>query len=157
MKLTLKIACGVFLGILAAAGVYEAINIWEVQQRARMYAAQQKQEAELLKARMDRAESRLFKLSPNQALELCGLPLHETKRAAGAFRTMTYLGADSHEVTLNFQCGDDWCLLMGGMTREHDQYDLEAFAYEQYMGSDHKYHPSDAAAELKELPCLVGP
>jgi hypothetical protein len=129
--------------------------IWEAKQRVRLYIEEQKQQADAAKERLDRAESRLFKLSPNQALELCGLPLHETSN--GASPTMTYLGADSHQVTLHFFCVEKGCMLWSGMTREHDQYDLEAFAYEQYMGADHKYHPSEPAAELKELPCLLGP
>jgi hypothetical protein len=132
MMLVLTIAGGVFLGILAAALVYEGFNIWEAKQRVRLYIEEQKQQADAAKERLDRAESRLFKLSPNQALELCGLPLHETSN--GASPTMTYLGADSHQVTLHFFCVEKGCMLWSGMTREHDQYDLEAFAYEQYMG-----------------------
>jgi hypothetical protein len=48
-------------------------------------------------------------------------------------------------------------MFMNGMTRDYDQYDMDASAYESYMGSDHKYHTSERAAELKELPCLIGP
>ena len=37
MKLMLKIAGVMFGAILAAAGVYEATHIWELQRRRRMY------------------------------------------------------------------------------------------------------------------------
>jgi hypothetical protein len=111
MMLVLKIAGGVFLGILAAALVYEGFNIWEAKQRVRLYMEEQKQQADAAKERMKRADARLFKLSPNQALELCGSPLHETSN--GATRTMTYMGADSHLVTLHFSCFEKGCLLWG--------------------------------------------
>jgi hypothetical protein len=151
MMLVLKIAGGVFLGILVAALVYEAIAIWEAKQRARLYIEEQKQEVDRAKQRIDRAASRLLKLTPNEALKLCGPPLRTTSH------TMDYLGADSHTITLEFLnlAADGW--LYQGMKRDRGVYDVEPEAYENYMGADRKYNTADSVAELKELPCLIGP
>ena len=151
MKLVLKIAAGVFLGVFAAFCVYIGIDSWESHERVKAYTEQQKQEFDAQKKRIDRAAQDLVRLTPNQALTLCGTPLRSTSH------TMDYLGADSHTITLEFlNLGANYGWLYQGMKRDTGVYDVEAEDYENYTGSDHKYHTADSVAELKELPCLVG-
>jgi hypothetical protein len=158
--LVLKVAGGVFLGILAAFLVYKAFDLWEAEQRARLYVQEQKQDADALKERVERAAQHLLKLTSNELTKLCGSPLQSTVKSSNDmyFTSMEYLGADSHTITLTFRCSEGkeaWCLF-DGMKRDRGAYDLSAEAYESYVGSDGKYHPADKTAEVKELPCLAG-
>ena len=74
MMLVLKIAGGVFFGILAAALVYEGFNTWEAKQRVRLYIEEQKQQADVAKQRFDLAAGNLFRLTDNEVMKRCGLP-----------------------------------------------------------------------------------
>src|SRR5439155_6495788 len=75
MKLVLKIAAGVFLGIFVAFCVYIGIDSWESHERSNAYAEQQKQEFDAQKKRIDRAAQDLFGITDNEVLKRCGPPL----------------------------------------------------------------------------------
>lgn len=162
--LVLKVAAGVFLGILAALFVYRAFDRWESKRRARAYIEEQqreqKQEADLQRGRIEHAAQNLFRITPNDLINRCGPALQSrTNRIPNqSYLAMDYLGADSHTVIISFLCTQDekaLCMYQG-MKRHRDAYDLDASAYESYLGSDGKFHPADPMAEVKELPCLVG-
>src|SRR5207302_6407419 len=95
--LVLKIAAGVFLGILAALDLDKAIDIWELHEREKAYAEQQRLEAEALSARMKRAAEIMNQLTPDKMVTLCGSPLRENYAKGIDTLSMWYTGTDGHK------------------------------------------------------------
>jgi hypothetical protein len=75
---TSESCCRVFLGILPALFVHRAIDKWEAARRAQLYIEEmkkeQKQEADILKRRVEHGAENLFRMTPNNLINLCGLP-----------------------------------------------------------------------------------
>lgn len=152
--LVLKIAGGVFFGILAAFLVFKGIDVWESHERERLYAERQRQEADALEKRIGRASLRIYGMSPDKLIGLCGPPLRD--RFEGIRRTMDYTGADGHTVSLGFLCSQGTGCLYVDMHRDRSVYDLKGEAYETYMMANGEMHPANRESVVRELPCLIG-
>src|SRR2546427_2284092 len=100
MKLVLKIAAGVFLGIFAAFCVYIGIDSWESHERSKAYVEQQRLEAVALKERMKSATEHMPVLTPDELTAHCGTPLREGYDTSGRTKFMWYSGADGHKVDI---------------------------------------------------------
>jgi len=102
--LVLKVAAGVFLGIVAAVGLYEAVNLWESSQLSKAYVEQQKREADDRDARIQRAADRLpyQVFTPEQTIALCGAPIREQIQDMSSFsiRYLSYKGEDGETILL---------------------------------------------------------
>jgi|SRR5437870_2632330 len=156
MKLVLKIAAGVFLGIFAAFCVYIGIDSWESHERSKAYAEQQMLEAEARKKSLDKAALMLGGLSSNKVRALCGVPIRE--RLDNLFHPfMRYAGVDGEEVDLEFSCYRGDCSFLGMHLARRDSQssrDPADYAdYETYLKTDDTLH-DDHAAQIRELPCL---
>lgn len=95
MKLTLKIAIGEFLGVMASYIVLQGVrSIREAEARKELERAQQRESEQ--RANEILAEGKLPSLTPEKLIRLCGKPLGDTTRTSGAaraeFRTITYPG-----------------------------------------------------------------
>ena len=161
MKLVLKIAAGVFLGIFAAFCVYIGIDSWESHERSKAYAEQQMLEAEARKKSLDKAALMLGGLSSNKVRALCGVPIRE--RLDNLFHPfMRYAGVDGEEVDLEFSCYRGDCSFLFTHLARRDWRDSTQSSrdpadyadYETYLLTDDTLH-NDHAAQIRELPCLA--
>jgi hypothetical protein len=75
--MVLKIAAGVFLGVIASLAAYKAFQIWEANSVAESHAKQQRLEAEALKTRIAKAAENLDYVLPERLVALCGPPLRD--------------------------------------------------------------------------------
>jgi hypothetical protein len=154
----LKIAAGVFLGIVASLAVYKAFEIWEARSIAERYSTQQRLEAEVLKTRTAAAANNMDSLFPEKLFALCGMPLRDRVAPGQHYRYMEYIGTDGHRIFLSFLCPAKFkfCIYsdMGrvGVTPYDSSRPLD---YETYVMNDKKVH-RDYAAQIKELTCLIG-
>jgi len=162
MKLVLKIAAGVFLGIFAAFCVYIGIDSWESHERSNAYAEQQRLEAEALKTRREEAARMLSVLTPNQLRALCGVPISEGDGGSSSF-SMRYAGTDGNQVDLGFSCRTGRYCFFEGMQQvrspSFNSSDPADYAdYETYLMTSrvdqHKELHQDHAAQIRELLCL---
>jgi hypothetical protein len=154
----LKIAAGVFLGIVAAFCVYKAVEAWEIHARAKRYVEQQRLEAEALQSRISEAAEKLEpSLTPDKLVVLCGPPLRDRLRG-DSFRLMEYVGADGHKIELEFLCEKgERCFLFNRIRRpDATVYESNHPAnYETYLLPNGHLHES-RISQVEELPCLVG-
>jgi hypothetical protein len=151
----LKIAAGVFLGIVASLAAYKAFQIWEANSIAESYAKHQRLEAEVLKTRTAAAANNIDSLFPEKLVALCGPPLRDHVVAGQNQRNMEYIGRDGDRIYLKFYCGK-LCTYsdMGriGVTPYDGNRPLD---YETYVTNDKKVH-RDYVSQIKELTCLIG-
>src|SRR5271167_2322779 len=98
MKLVLKIAAGVLLGILAAFSLYLAVEMWERHNLAKQRAEQVRLEADARAAEQKANVSEMLgnRLFPDEAIERCGPPLRQWRHeySQNTITTLFYLGAD---------------------------------------------------------------
>jgi hypothetical protein len=163
MKLVLKIAAGVFLGIFAVFCVYIGIDSWESHERRRAYMEQQRLEAEALKTRMEHAAVNIAVLTPDKLRALCGVPLREG-HYQGIFFSMLYAGTDGNQVSLEFSCDEGrYCFFQGMQQVRSDSFNSSDPAdyadYDTYLMTSrvdqHKELHNDHVAQIRELPCLA--
>jgi hypothetical protein len=153
----IKIAAGVFLGLLAAFVAYKLYENWELSQLAQVYAEQQKLEAQKLQTRTVAAAKQMQTLTANQLLTVCGPPLRDDLSSSFKYRYLEYLGADSRRVKIEFFCGGDTIHCYRKGMHSVDEYSPEHPPdYETYYVTvDHVMHDS-YESQIKELPCLLG-
>lgn len=172
MKLVLKIAAGVLLGILAAFLLYLAVEMWEMNNLAKQRAEQQRLDAAMEEARVAREKARIseavkeigdFMLLPDEAIERCGQPLRGYRN--GDSTSLYYLGADGQTIRVVFECykGAVPCTrTMERANRSHYQ-EMHPTEYESFFAiengkteADAHWHAASAESQVKELPCLAG-
>jgi hypothetical protein len=155
----IKIAAGVFLGLFAAFVAYKSYEYWELSRLAQAYTEQQTLEAQKLQTRSAAAAKHMQSLTSEQLLRFCGPPLRDDLSSSFRQRYMQYLGADGRRVKIEFVCGSDGgssgdCYRMGMHSVE--EYSSEHPPdYQTYITVNRDMHDS-YAAQIKELPCLLG-
>jgi hypothetical protein len=153
----IKIAAGVFLGLLAAFVAYKLYENWELTQQVQRYVEQRTLEAQKLQTRTVAAAKQMQSLTANQLLRFCGSPLRDVYSSNLIRRSMEYLGADNHRVKIEFTCGSGgsgncYRLAMHSV----DEYSPDNPPdYQTYVTVNHDVHDSPEA-QIKELPCLLG-
>jgi len=167
MKLVLKIAAGVLLGILAAFSLYLAVEMWERHNLAKQRAEQVRLEADARAAEQKANVSEMLgnRLFPDEAIERCGPPLRQWRHeySQNTITTLFYLGADGYTIRLDFDCFLEYdphryCqrkMERIGLSPDQEMHptDYENFSYHE-NGEQH-YHQGSAESQAKELPCLV--
>jgi hypothetical protein len=153
----IKIAAGVFLGLVAAFVAYQLYQHWELTRLAQGYAEQQKLEAEALQTRISTAAQNLNDLTSEDLVTFCGPSVrdHFSDRAS-TDRHMEYLGADNHRIEIEFLCseGGTQCFRFG-MQRVDEYSQKYPPDYETYITVNHERHDS-RESQIKEMPCLLG-
>jgi hypothetical protein len=153
----LKIAVGVFLGIVAALAVYKAFQIWEANSIAESYAKAQRLQSETLKVRTAAAANNLTFLFPEKLIGLCGPPLRDYFVRPSGYRNMEYAGRDGRRINVYFSCIHDhqYCMRFGMNRVDETVYDSgHPPDYETYMTKAGQH--DDPASQILELPCLIG-
>jgi hypothetical protein len=172
MKLVLKIAAGVLLGILAAFLLYLAVDMWEMNNLAKQRAEQRRLDAAMEEARVAREKAHVaevvkevggFGFLPDQVIERCGQPLRDDRHEHdnNIHDTLYYLGADGQTISFEFTCTPILCeKKMERIGRSHYQdmhpTDYETFLYYEDGKTEPHYHEGSAESFVKELPCLAG-
>jgi hypothetical protein len=160
---TIKIAAGVFLGILAAYSVYLALQMWERSEQQRLDSAQQQARAMKEQELISNAALSISWLTPEELTAHCGEPLQESRTTS---RALHYLGADGRRIHLSFHCTDGKCYFDEMERDSSNQYSAEYnalhstnyewFAYKEKGQQETKIHLPDHKDQVKELPCLAG-
>jgi hypothetical protein len=154
----LTIAAGVFLGILAALGVYKAFEVWQVDALTKRNIERQKVEARTLQTQISEAASNLGSLTPDRLVAVCGPPLRDHFQGQSGYRFMDYLGGDGHRVNIEFMCIKERCSRIGMHRADATVYDEKPSEYETFLTAEKGPDGLHDALEsqVKELPCLVG-
>lgn len=161
MKLILKIAGGVFLGILAAFGLYMAFKFWESQVIAKRMVEeneklleQEKSEAIAQRALISKAASNLNSLTPEKLVALCGSPLEISYSYRGDNVRLFYMGADGHRVGANFYNRESNKYFEGMYQADATIYDSPR-NYETTLSNMNNFDRLHES-QIAELPCLMG-
>jgi hypothetical protein len=149
----LKIAGGVFLGILAAFAMYKAIDTWERQALITRIGEEEAAAARAHEARIVKAAKNLYVLQPNKLKDLCGTPLRELEH--NMTQKVYYTGADRHMVFLEFGCAGH-CYFRGMHQGDATSSDWDhPKNYEEGWAAGMK-HIQPFENQILELPCLIG-
>jgi hypothetical protein len=102
----LKIAGGVFLGILAAFAVYKVVEIWLSQAAEKRVEEDIRLAAKAERLRLTKAVENLPILQPDKLEALCGVSLRVRRDAKGGHveLNISHMGADGHVVEMNSHC-----------------------------------------------------
>jgi len=162
----IKIAAGVFFGLLAAFFAYQLYENWALSQLTQERPAQQPLEAQELKIRTAAAAKALGlglgseawrgHFTSNKLFELCGAPLRDkySDNPMLKRRSMEYLGADGHRVEL-------WFEEVGTGSSYIGMYSVDEYSsvsphnppnYQSYYDRTGRSYE----AQVEELPCLLG-
>ena len=151
----IRISAGVFLGIMAAALVYKAVDGLEQYQHSKAIVEQQAAEAAARKIRIEKAAKQLTDMTSEKVVALCGSPIQffEGIRPewGGMVILLDYLGSDGHKVRLTFLGAKGYSFI--SMERLRERYESKAPERYEYQGRE---HPTDPVSEIEELPCLAG-
>lgn len=111
----LKIAGGVFLGILAAFAVYKVVEIWQSQAAEKRVEEDLRLAAKAERLRLTKAAENLPILQPDKLEALCGVSLRVRRDAKGGHveLNISHMGADGHVVEMNFHCLPAGCNFQG--------------------------------------------
>jgi hypothetical protein len=157
----LKIAGGVFLGILAAFAVYKAIDIWERQAADKSIAEDIRLEVKTERLRLTKAAENLSNLQPEKLEALCGIPLRDSEvvyRKPGQIgnRNISHMGADGHMVDMEFYCVASGCSFQGMHQADRTSNERgNPKNYETFFSTDgNLVDPHEK--QIVELPCLIG-
>ncbi len=153
--IVLKIAAGVFLGIVTALAAYKSFQIWEVNSMTQRYAEKQRLAEQQLAVRTAKAVYDLSdaKLNPDRLMALCGRPVRDSGAGSeqrGYYRRMDYVGADGLTVTLNFLCANNFCYATEMHRRDRTTYD---YAHTPDYETN---FIKPRVSQIEELPCLIG-
>lgn len=154
MKTVFKVAAGVFLGIMAAFGVYMVYQWWAGRQAAKLVFEQVIQQAQMEKEAKEKAAKNMRKITPDKMVSLCGTPMRTGKSLGGLF-AMHYIGNDHHEIEVTFTCinssDPDACNLLG-MKKERTP-DWEKLGGDYFIASwERKRFEQKKAAKIADLP-----
>jgi hypothetical protein len=153
--LIIKIAAGVFLGIMAAALVYKAVDILEQYKHNRAITEQRAAEAAARKIRIEKAAKQLMFMTSEKVVVLCGSPIQFVEGIrpewGGMVISLDYLGSDGHKVRLVFLGEGDNTFME--MERLRERYESKTPEIYEYQGRERR---TDPVSEIEELPCLAG-
>src|ERR1700675_5066591 len=154
LSLMLKIAGGVFLGILAAFAVYKAVDSWERQALVMRQVEEESAAAKAYQLRIVKAANNLFGLEPDKLKDLCGTPLRELQH--GSTEKVYYTGADGHMVFLEFGCGAGHCYFRGMHQGDATSSDWAHPKNYEEGWTKTMEHIQPFEHQIRELPCLIG-
>lgn len=162
MTLIFKIAAGVFLGILAAFGLYMVLQIWESQARAKRVIQENQKAAQKMESEAITQRKRILKaafnfdqlLMPEKMVALCGTPLQISPSYRGDTVLLSYAGTDGHTVAMQFYNTTTSKHYVGMYQADATQYDSPK-NYE-YTVSNKANWDHLREYQIAELPCLMG-
>jgi hypothetical protein len=152
----LKIAVGVFLGILAALGVYKLIEVWQNRALTEQLLEQEGVDARKRQSRISSAADQVILMNPEKLIAICGPPLRDHFVGQSGRRLLTYTGADGQRINMKFDCIPSFCNFTGMEPADTTAYDSNyRKGYETYVASNGQFREPHVK-EIEELPCLIG-
>jgi len=152
--LVFKIAAGVFLGVLAAFGMYVSFAMWQRHVAMKELAEQEQRKIAMHQKARAKAAQDLTTLTPEELLTRCGEPISSSNTASSTH--MSYLGADGHRIDSRFLCSKGSCFFFEmAKDRPHSYDSWQPTPYESYQTKDEQWHTALSTNQVDELPCLI--